>query len=296
MSDQHYAYGGQAIVEGVMIRGKKSISIAVRRPDGTIATKMMGLSRFAKSKLKKYPIIRGVLALLDMVVIGQRAINYSADIAAEENTDTKNSSSLVDKLVSVLTITLGVGLSLAIFIFLPVTVSEQLRFLTDNYIYLNLVEGAIRVSLLIVYLLILRAIKFTNRIYAYHGAEHSTIMAYEKGLNLTFEFISKMPKEHPRCGTAFLAISTVVAVAVFSLVPRGTLLISTIERVALIPLVVGLSYELLKISAMDGLKRVHKIMIWPGIMLQKLTTSTPDAAMVEVAVVALSNAIKDDQS
>jgi len=291
---QKHSYGGQAVIEGVMIRGKTNIAIAVRCPDDHIELKTDPIKGIFSGKLRKVPLIRGFITLLEVLIIGTQALMYSARVAIGEEVeeDKKDTSSLA--LWG--TLFVGLGFGIAIFFVGPVLLNEWL----DNHIgssaLLNLAEGGIRLLMFLGYLLLIGRMKDIQRVFAYHGAEHMSIHAMEHGDPLEPESIRKYTTLHPRCGTAFLLLVVLVAILVFIALGHPPLWIRVISRIVLIPVIAGLAYEILKFHGAHSENRILKSLLAPGLMLQMLTTKRPDDGQIEVAITALNGAIAADKA
>ncbi len=293
-----HLYGGQAVIEGVMIRGASAVAVAVRDPQGIIRTTTQPLPSVARFGLRRVPLIRGLLVLVEMLIVGTRALNYSAGIAAEEESPTegKKESTVWDKVASIFAILVGTAIAVALFVVAPTLLSDIFKNnLGWHEIYVNLVEGAVRLILIVGYLYGIGLIKSVKRLYAYHGAEHKTLAAYEAGITLEPDAIKKFPKEHPRCGTAFIITLALLAVVVFTFIPRvEPLILLILMRLLITPLLAGLAYELLRITALTKWRPLAYVMSLPGLMAQKLTTNEPDDAMIEVAIASLKMALEAD--
>ncbi len=278
--------GGQAVIEGVMMRGPNYWAIAVRKPDGEIELKKEKLKLLSeKSKFFKLPIIRGFMMLLSALILGIKALNFSANIAMEEEEEEISDWHIY------LTIFIAFGVGILVFFLLPLYITKLFDF--KNYLIFNIVDGVIRIIFFLAYLIFISFFKDIKRIFEYHGAEHKAIYTYEKGEELTVKNALKYTTLHPRCGTSFLIIVFIISIFIFSLIPKSSpFYIKVLSRVVLIPIIAGISYEFLKLS--DKLKNnfLMKIFIAPGLWLQKITTKEPDENQLEVAVVALKEILK----
>jgi len=278
MDDRIIAYGGQAVIEGVMMRGKSALAIAMRAPDGNIVVHREKLGSIYRSRLAKIPFLRGVLLLWDALGLGMRALTIAA------NTQTGEEEKLEGP---ALFITLGIALVLGVglFFLLPAGIGGlSERFLGWNAWSSNLLEGAIRLLLLVGYIWAIGFLPDIRRLFAYHGAEHKTINAYEAGSELTPEAVAQYPLEHPRCGTAFLL--TLVLLSVFAFTALGPLPIfwRLASRVLLIPVLAGVAVEYIRWTANHLNSRFVRLLIRPNLALQGLTTREPDRSMLEVAI------------
>jgi len=282
--------GGQAVIEGVMMKAAGSWTVAVRDQAGSIHLKkehIKPLPRFLK-----LPVIRGVVALFQALSIGMRAIEFSAGKAYDEGEEESLSKTSIT-----ITIIISVLLSIGLFILLPLYATKLMGMLiqgisTSSFLF-NLVDGLIRVLVFITYILLIGLWKEMARIFMYHGAEHKVIHAYEEGKDLSVAAAREYSTRHPRCGTSFLMIVMVVSIMVFSFIPQQwPFVYKFLSRVVLIPLIAGSSFELLKLSAKWQNNPLMRLMILPGLMLQRLTTREPDDAQIEVALSALTEVLK----
>ncbi len=292
LASRKSSVGGQAVIEGVMMKASRSWAVAVRGKAGDIHI----LKRSLKPTpyIFKFPLLRGVFALTQSITLGIKAIDFSASKAYEE--EEQKMSPLLSLFTIIVAIILGVGL----FIFLPLYITKliglSILIVKQNPFVFNLFDGTLRVVIFILYIYLIGLWSDMKRIYEYHGAEHKVIHAYEKGGELNPESIQKKySPQHPRCGTSFLMIVMVISILIFSLIPHeigftGKLL----SRLILIPLVAGLSYEILKISAKRQRNPLFRMLSLPGLALQKLTTRQPDRDQIEVAIVSLRSALEDN--
>lgn len=289
--------GGQAVIEGVMMRGSKGIATAVRTPDGTIAVDFKdSLPLTKKNKVFGLPIIRGFISLVDSLIVGMKTLNYSASFFEE---DDETESTGFDKVFSNVfkeksgDVLMGISLiislifSVLLFFILPTFVANLFKtFIASNSILLNLIEGIIRVMLFVLYILLVSKMKDIYRVFQYHGAEHKTIFCYENDMELTPENAAKFGRLHPRCGTNFMFLVMIVSIIMFSLTPWSSLLQRTLYRILLLPLISGVTYEVIKWMGKSDSKFSY-ILSYPGLMLQKITTKEPDLSQLEVAIKSL---------
>ena len=273
--------GGQAVIEGVMMQNGDRIAVAVRREsDGQIIVRNLP-ARIRFKHLGKIPFVRGLFRLYDMLSLGIRALNLSARVAFPEEEQ-------LGKGGTVLTFGLAILIAVGGFIVLPLYLTNSMGWLrTGHSIVFNLVEGLIRITFFLLYLVVISRMKEIRRIFQYHGAEHKAVYTYEAGEELTVENVQKHVTLHPRCGTAFLMIVLVIAILVFSVVGKPDLWLKILSRVLLLPVVAGLSYEALRFSGGNADRLWVKILIKPGLWLQRLTTAEPTDDMVEVAIASL---------
>lgn len=282
--------GGQAVIEGVMMKAAGSWTVAVRDQAGEIHLKKELLKPLPR--LLKLPLIRGVIALFQALSIGMRAIEFSAGKAYDEGTEEPLSKASIT-----FTIILSVLLSIGLFILLPLYATKLMGLvfagISKSSLLFNLVDGLIRVMVFVLYVVLIGLWKEMARIFMYHGAEHKVIHAYEEGRELSVASAKEYSTRHPRCGTSFLMIVMVVSILVFSFIPQHWPFIAKfLSRVILIPLIAGSSFEFLKLSARWQHNPVMRLMILPGLMLQRLTTREPDDAQIEVALSALTEVLK----
>lgn len=288
--------GGQAVIEGVMMRAPNKFVIAVRQPDGKIALKREDI-KIDSNKILKKPLLRGLIALYDSVVLGIKALNFSAEKAMPEEYEKNGGKS--SKTETYLSMALGLALGIGLFLYLPLLLTDLSKkifpLVSESFLVFNLVDGMLRIMFFILYLIIISRMKDIQRVFAYHGAEHKSIFAFEKGLDLTVENARKMSRLHPRCGTSFLLIVLIVSIFVFSLIPKDShFLIKLGSRIVFMPLIAGISYEILKLSGRHSDNLIVKILIAPGLWLQKITTREPDDSMLEVAILSIKEAVRKD--
>ena len=289
--------GGQAVINGVMMRVPGAYSTAVRLDDGSIKSNAIPFSPLnEKNKLFKLPIIRGAIGLYEAMKIGYSTLNWSAEMS-EESSD-KKTNPIIESLMNLLAIMFAIGL----FMFLPIFSAGYLS--NDNPIIFNIIAGGIRICVFLTYLILISRIKDVQILFQYHGAEHKTIFTFEDGSELSYENTKKYKKEHPRCGTSFLFIVMIVSIFSFSIIDSLVIQVfnletlETIQRLLLhlicLPLVSGVSYEVLKFLAKNMDKNYFiKLLCKPGLLLQKITTQEPDKEQLEVAFEALKTAFGD---
>jgi len=288
--------GGQAIMEGVLMRSPNFWGMAVRTPAGDMdvqAEPFRSVTR--KSKLFRLPIIRGFLSLSETMWLGIKALTLSTNIALGEEEDLSKKEIAITMLV-------GLGLAFLLFLAVPVLGTKGVGYLIgdsiENPILFNLVEGAIRIGIFMLYLIgITAASKDIKRFFAYHGAEHKAIKVYERGEDLVPKNARKLDTSHVRCGTSFILYVLVLSILVFSMLPIDWWVEAVLSRVVVIPLVAGIGFEFIMWSAKNQNNPVVKALIWPGLQLQKLTTREPTDEMVEVAMVSLKKVLdKEDEA
>ena len=281
-------YGGQAVIEGVMIRGRRTIGLACRKPDGGIYRYREALdSPLLRSRTARAPFVRGVFVLWESLRYGMRMLMRSADVqlARDEQPPSTGSSAFI-----------GVGLvvALVLFVGVPYVATGLLRAILPSTLWQNVAEGILRLALLLGYLVAISFLPDIRRVFAYHGAEHMTIHAFEHGDPLDARHITPYPTAHPRCGTAFLLFVVVIAIAVFAFVPRVNLFVDLAVRLVLVVPVASLSYEVLKLGAGHEGNPVMRLAVAPGLLLQAITTRRPDEPMIEVAIASLEEALAGD--
>jgi len=284
-----YNYGGQALIEGVMMRGRDAIAVALRHPDGRIvwATERLD-SGFHATRWSKMPFIRGLVVLWETLIVGTRWLVRSAGVAASEEGVELGKGSIA--LMLTLTLAIGIG----IFFLLPLFLASATAGSIENGLVQHLVEGLIRVALFIGYLLLIAQAKDVRRVFQYHGAEHMTIHALEHGDPLTTAEVRKYPTAHQRCGTEFLVVVVILSIFAFSFVGRQSPLVMVGSRILLVPVIAAVGYEILRWGARHRANPlVHAIML-PGIWVQMITTRQPTDDMIEVAIVSMEQALLAD--
>lgn len=292
--------GGQAVIEGVMMRGSKGLATAVRLPNGSIEVKKESSESLTKkNKFFGFPIIRGFISLIESLIIGIKSLEYSASFFED---DEEESESKFDKwfdkvfkekgnsVLMGISLVLSLAFSILLFFILPTALTSLVKkTITSNVVVLNIIEGIIRVIIFISYIFIVGKLEDIKRVYQYHGAEHKTIFCYESGIDLTPENAKKFGRLHPRCGTNFLFLVMVISIIIFSFTGWQSIGQRVISRVLLLPVVSGVTYEVIKWLGKSNSK-ISKIIAWPGLLLQKITTQEPDESMLEVAITSLKAA------
>ncbi len=324
-----FYYGGQAVMEGVMMRGRTSVAVAGRRPDGTLYLYEEALNpRLYQNKLFRLPLLRGMLLLWEMLVLGTRLMTFATNVFIgaidpdavtsqqqrhQQTQDTSTSSAIQahqdttaaaeEKMPRIggasLVLTLLVSLSVAVAIFFvgPLLLTNLFsRQIGQGWLNLT-IEGVIRLALLLGYLLLIGRVHDIQRVFGYHGAEHKAINAMEHSDPLNIPHVRKASRVHTRCGTGFLLLVMVVSIFVFALIGSPSLLIKILARIVLVPVVAGIAYELMRLGAANYRFRVVRWLLAPGLALQNLTTREPDDTMIECAIEALKRVmVRDDQS
>jgi uncharacterized protein YqhQ len=284
-----YAYGGQALIEGVMMRGRDAIAVALRHPDGRIVWEAERLDAgFHKNRVSRWPFVRGLVILYETLVVGTRWLMRSASLQVEDEGVELGKGSIAVMLL--VTAVLGIGL----FFLLPLAVATFTVGDAHGDLAKYALEGLVRVLLFLGYLALLARTPDISRVFQYHGAEHMTIHALEHGDPLRPEAIRKYPTAHPRCGTEFLVVVIILSIFGFALVGRQTPLVTVASRVVLIPVIASVGYELLRLGARHRSNPLVRVVMWPGILVQMITTKQPTDAMIEVAIVAVEEALRAD--
>lgn len=295
--------GGAAVMEGVMMRGPHSIAVAVRKPDGEIEIDVKETKPVSKRNFfLKLPIVRGCIAFFESMITSTKALMYSASfIDVEEEEPSKFDAWLEkvfgDKLkdaILYLSVVLSLFLSVGLFILLPTWLVSLVRIFCSNQVVLTVAEGVTRIVIFLGYLILVSQMPDIKRVFEYHGAEHKTIACYESGEELTVENAKTKCRLHPRCGTSFLLIVMVVSIIVFSFLKWDNILIRTLTRLALLPIVAGISYEIIKLAGRYD-NFATRIVSWPGLMLQKITTREPDESQLEVAIASMKAVIPENK-
>ncbi len=291
-----HAYGGQAVIEGVMIRGREWFSLAVRRQDGSIEQHCERLNPLYNGRLRRLPLIRGVLALLETLILGVKALQMSANMASMEPGQQKGDGEGIPGWMMASTLAFSLLFGIVLFFLLPIGVVRLLEPVLGSGLLSEAVEGAIRLAILVGYISAIGMMSDIRQVYAYHGAEHMTVHAYEAGLPLNINNVRKFGTPHPRCGTAFLLTVVLVSVAVF--IAFSLLELSwwwrIASRVLLLPVIAAASYEVIRFSGRHQASLIGKALAAPGLWLQRLTTREPDDAQIEVAIQAMETAVTAD--
>ncbi|WP_245592034.1 DUF1385 domain-containing protein [Clostridiisalibacter paucivorans] len=295
--------GGQALIEGVMMKGPKDISIAVRKPDGKIELKNEKVSSLSdKYRFLKLPFIRGTVALIEAMVIGTRSLMYSAQFYEEEDAQPGKVDKFLEKVFKdkaddiaiYLSVFISIILAVGLFILGPSFLTNFLKNKIETPLVLNLVEGLVRLTIFLIYIYAVSKMEDIKRVFEYHGAEHKSIHCYENEEELIVKNAKKYTTLHPRCGTSFLFMVMMVSIIVFSFFGWPNPLMRFVSRIVMLPVIAGISYEINKrIGRSNSL--VARIVSYPGLMLQKITTNEPDDSQLEVALAALKSVLVDDR-
>jgi len=273
-------YGGQAVIEGVMMRGTRSMAVAVRAPNQQIVIHTQPISPLYRNAFSRMPFVRGLLGLWDALGLGYKSLTFAANVAAD-------GAAKFEGPVAWGTIAVSLTISLGVFFLAPAGLAQW----GENLLHLNplwgsLIEGVVRLALIIGYLGLIGLVPDIKRLFGYHGAEHKTIHAFEAGEELTPASVARFPLEHPRCGTAFLLTVVVMSILLFALLGPLPLWLRLVSRIVLIPVVAGLAYEYIRFTARHLGNPLVRLLIVPNLALQRLTTREPDASMLEVAIAA----------
>ena len=294
--------GGQAVMEGVMMRGPEKMAIAVRKPDGEIVTKVEDVKIKKKSIWLKLPIVRGCINFFGSMVTGVKALMYSAEFVDFEEEEPSKFDKWLEKVfgdklkdvVVYFSVVLSMFMSIGLFILLPTWLVSLLDFVTESVVIKNLSEGVVRIVIFLTYLYLSSLLPDIKRVFQYHGAEHKSIACYEAGEELTVENARKNKRLHPRCGTSFLLIVMVISIICFSFMGWQNIWIRTVTRLALMPVIAGLSYEVIKLAGRYD-NFLTRILSFPGLCLQRLTTNEPDDSQLEVALEAIKAVIPESK-
>ena len=299
--------GGQAVIEGVMMRGPKETATAVRKSDGSIIIDKQPINSFvSKYKLNKIPLVRGVFSFVDSLITGMKCLMFSADQMdlSEDDESYKPSkfetwleNKFGDKIKDIaiyFAVVVAIFFSIGLFMLLPNALASIVGIFIKNGLVLNITEGIIRMGIFLTYLLLVSRMKDIQRVFEYHGAEHKTIATYESGAELTVENAREHSRLHPRCGTSFLLIVMVVSIIMFSFLRWDVMWKNLLFRLALMPVVAGISYEMIKFAGKSKL-RIVRLLTKPGLWLQLITTREPDDSQLEVAIASLKAVLTDNK-
>jgi len=288
-----FAYGGQAVIEGVMIRGRNHFSLAVRRLDGSIDCHSEPLNSIYTGRARQLPLVRGVIVLLETLVLGIKALHLSANMAIRDQGD--DSGAEIPGWALAATLFAALLLGVGVFFMLPLAIVWAIDSVVPSDLASELIEGGLRLVIFIAYIWGISLLRDIKRVFAYHGAEHMTVHAYEAGLPLDVANVKKFPTPHPRCGTAFLLTVMLVSIVVFALLMGPPMEIRILSRFVLIPVIAAISYEIIRFSGAHQDGPIGRLLAWPGLLLQRLTTKYPEDSQIEVAISAMENALAADQ-
>lgn len=286
MPEKHY-YGGQAVIDGVMMRGQKTLVTAVRHPKGEVVTDVQTLSPMYSGAARRMPFVRGVIVMIESLVLGIKSLMFSANVSLEEEEE-KVSGGMIW-----LILVLALGLVVGLFFILPLLLTKLLHI--QSSILFNLVDGLIRIAFFVIYLRLMGLMKDLKRVFAYHGAEHKTVNAYEAGVPLQVESVRRYSTAHVRCGTSFLFAVVIISVLVFALAGLHATWLMILSRIVLVPVIAGISYEIIYFAGRHSDNVIARVVSSPGLWLQSLTTREPDDSQIEVAIAALNKVIESEQ-
>ena len=293
--NMHYSgIGGQAVLEGIMMKNKEQYAVAVRKPNGEIEVEVehyVGIIH--GSKLLNIPFIRGVFQFLDSLILGMRSLNYSASFYEDDGEETVTDKAFrkmfkdkADKVFSAVVMIISLAIAIGIFMILPYYITSRFEDYIISASFMAIIEGVIRIAIFVLYVLSISLMKDIRRLYRYHGAEHKCISCIEKGRPLTVKNVMKSSKQHRRCGTSFLLFVMLVSVVLFFFIRVDNPLYRVLIRIALIPVIAGISYEIIRLAGRSN-NILVRIISAPGMLMQRLTTKEPDESMVEVAIAAV---------
>ena len=288
-----FSYGGQAVIEGVMIRGRNHFSLAVRRQDGSIDRRMEVLNPLYTGRFRRWPLVRGVLALVETMTLGIKSLHLSANMAAQDQA--ADSGAEIPGWVLGGTLVFALVLGIGVFFMLPLAIVWALDSVIPTDLVSELIEGALRLAFLVVYIRGIGFMPDIKRVFAYHGAEHMAVHTYEAGLPLVVSNVRKFQTPHPRCGTAFLMTVMLVSIIVFALLMGPPIEWRILSRILFIPLIAAVSYEIIRFSGSHQNSPIGQLLARPGLLLQRLTTRYPDDAQIEVAICAMEGAVAADE-
>ncbi len=304
-SPKYTSIGGQALIEGVMMRGTDKIGIAIRKPDGEIDLKVDLIKKKKGIKVSKIPVIRGIFALVSSMIIGVRALTYSAEFFVEgDGTEEKGKfetwlyaklGKKADDVILALSILFAFVFAMLLFGALPTALVSFLRGFIDNNMILSAIEGVMKIAVFIIYILAISKMKDIKRVFQYHGAEHKTIHCYESGQEVTVENAKKFTTLHPRCGTSFIFFVLMISIIIFTFISWENVVTRLLTKLLLFPIVTGLSFEMIKLAGKSN-HPIVKALSYPGLMMQKITTSEPDDRQLEVAIVAFKSVLDSDKT
>jgi uncharacterized protein YqhQ len=284
-----FYYGGQAVMEGVMMRGRKSMAVAVRRPNGEISLTSQPLPSLYKGRARNWPFVRGIIVLIETLALGTQSLLHSAQIAAAEEEESISPALLWGSVV------IAVAFAVALFFIAPLLLT---RYLVDPHItsslVSNLIEGIIRIGIFIAYLKIISLMPEVKRLFTYHGAEHKVVNAYEAGMPLELDYVRNYSTSHTRCGTSFLLAVLIISIVVFALLGRPSIWLSILSRVVLIPVIAAIGYEFVRFGATHHGNVLVRSLLAPGLLLQSMTTGEPNDSQLETAISAMKKVVETD--
>lgn len=290
--------GGQAVIEGVMMKGKESYSVAIRKPDQKIEVKLQKSQSFGERHAwARVPFIRGVVNFTESLIVGMKTLSYSSSFYEEDEDETKADKLIkevfkekAESVIMGLTLFLSIILAIALFMILPAGIGEFIGKWVENRLLLSLIEGIVRLAIFIIYVVLISQMEDIHRVFMYHGAEHKTINCYESGEELTPENVAKHSRYHKRCGTSFLFIVMVVSIVIFMFITADQMWLRFLLRLLLIPVVAGISYEFIRLAGRSE-NKVINVLSKPGMWIQRLTTKEPEEEMIQVAIISVESVL-----
>lgn len=285
-----FYHGGQAVIEGVMMRGKRNLAISVRRPDGKLEVLKQPLANIYQGRLREIPLVRGVIVLIETLILGVQALLHSAQIASTEEEEKIPTAALWGIVAA------SMAFAVALFFITPLLATRYFDIYIASDLISNLIEGLLRIGIFIAYLKLIGLFPDVKRVFAYHGAEHKVVNAYEAGCPLELEAIKSYSTAHARCGTSFIFAVLIIAILVFALLGRPSLWLTILSRIILLPVIAALGYEVTRFGASHAKNILAQVLLAPGLMLQTMTTREPDDSQLEAAISALNEVIEADNS
>ncbi|MDD4859742.1 MAG: DUF1385 domain-containing protein [Dehalococcoidales bacterium] len=285
-----FNYGGQAVIEGVMMRGRKAVVTAVRRPDGDLTMDVRTVSSVYNGWMRRTPLLRGIIVLIESMVLGTKSLLYSANVSLEEEEEQLTGKSVWGMMFVAAAIAVG------LFFIAPLFLTRLANPWLGSSLAFNAVEGVVRLAIFVGYLKVMSLLPDIKRVFTYHGAEHKTVNAYEANVPLDLESVRRYSTAHVRCGTSFLFVVLMIAIVVFAFVGKPGIWIMIASRVVLIPVIAALGYEATQYGARHRNNWLIRILLAPGLWLQSLTTGEPNDRQLEVAITALKKAVELDQA
>ncbi|MCO5178191.1 MAG: DUF1385 domain-containing protein [Thermomicrobiales bacterium] len=290
-----FYYGGQAVMEGVMMRGRSSMAVGVRTPEGEIVVweEPIEPGPVVRS-VRNIPLLRGAVVLWDTMLLGMRALIFSANVGLSEEDGEEVDASSMSGIFLWLTVAMSLVFSIGLFFVTPVVTVDLLSRWIDNHHVINIIEGIVRLAILIGYMVAISFMNDIRRVFGYHGAEHMTINAWERGLPVDVEHVREQSLRHVRCGTGFLLIVVVISILFFLLLGRPVWYLLYGSRIVLVPVIAGVAYEIIRAGAAHANNPIMRVILAPGLALQGVTTRPPDDSMIEVAIAAFKRVIATD--
>ena len=283
-----FYYGGQAIIEGVMMRGQDIVVTAIRRPDGGLLVEPQTLPKFYTGRMRKTPFLRGIIVLIESMVLGVKNLLHSADVSLEEEGEE------ISGWLLWLIVAGSLVFAVALFFLAPLFLTKLFNF--NSTLIFNLVDGVIRVIIIIAYLRLMGLMRDIKRVFAFHGAEHKVVNAYENGVPLEVDAVKKYSTAHTRCGTGFIFIVLIISIIVFAITGLHSVWLMVLSRIVLIPVIASISYEIISFSSRHINNGLVRVLISPGLWLQSLTTREPDDTQIEVALAAMKKVMEIEES